>query len=132
MSVWTSTDPWQGKRSNVAGQPAARQPTVLLQGLQVVAQTHSDAAGRFVFPQVRSGVYQISSGTTCIACRVWTKAAAPPAAQGHVVLRAETDVVRGQQPISHLFTNPLVVGLIVAAAVAIPLAVRNRGGDEGS
>jgi hypothetical protein len=121
-----------GQAFDAAGQPASRQPMTLLQGSRVVAQTRSDAAGRFVFPQVRGGVYQISNGTANTACRVWTKAAAPPAAQGQVVLRTEAEVVRGQQPISCLFTNPLVVGLIVAAAVAIPLAVHQSRGEEPS
>jgi hypothetical protein len=122
----------EGQVCDAAGHPVVRQPVTLAQGSQVIAQTRTDGTGCFVFPQVRGGVYQISHGTASVACRVWTKAAAPPAAQGRVLLGSDAQVVRGQQPISCLFTNPLVVGLIVAAAIAIPLAVHKSHSDEPS
>lgn len=111
----------------VAGdqRPVAQQPLLLVQSGTPVAAVCSDADGRFAFAQVRSGLYQINSGSSGVACRVWTATAAPPAAHGELVLAAQAPVVRGQQPFGAIFTNPLVIGLIVAAAIAIPLAIHN-------
>lgn len=114
------------------GQPVPQQSVALLQGAKALVETRTDAAGRFAFPQVRSGVYQLTEGTVCVACRAWTNAAAPPAAQGQVLVIAEAGVVRGQQPLSALFTNPLVIGLIIAAAIAIPLAIAHKEQSSGS
>jgi hypothetical protein len=38
-------------------------------------------------------------------------------------------LVRGQQPISAVFSNPLLIGLIIAAAIAIPVAIHNSQDD---
>ena len=121
-----------GQLLDANGRPVAQQPVALFQGTKALVETRTDAAGRFAFPQVRSGVYQLTEGTVCVACRAWTNAAAPPAAQGQVLLVAKADVVRGQQPLSALFTNPLVIGLIVAAAIAIPLAIAHKEQSSGS
>ncbi|MCY2988538.1 MAG: carboxypeptidase-like regulatory domain-containing protein [Planctomycetota bacterium] len=121
-----------GQLLDAHGQPVAQQSVALLQGTKALVETRTDAAGRFAFRQVRSGVVQLTEGTVCVACRVWTKAAAPPAAQGQALLVAEADVVRGQQPLSALFTNPLVIGLIIAAAIAIPLAIAHQEKSSGS
>ena len=121
-----------GQLLDASGRPVAEQPVALLQGTKVLAETRTDGAGRFSFPQVRGGVYQLTSGTAWVACRVWTNQAAPPAAQGQVLVVSEGEIVRGQQPISALFTNPLVIGLIIAAAVAIPLAIAHKEKSSGS
>jgi hypothetical protein len=121
-----------GQLLDTNGQPVTQQPIALLQGGKALAETRTDATGRFAFPQVRSGVYQISEGTVCSACRAWTAVAAPPAAQAQLLVVAEAGVVRGQQPLSALFTNPLVIGLIIAAAIAIPLAIAHKENSSGS
>jgi hypothetical protein len=41
-------------------------------------------------------------------------------------------IARGQQPICDLLTNPLVIGLVVAAAIAIPVAIHNADNDSPS
>jgi hypothetical protein len=41
-------------------------------------------------------------------------------------------VVRGQQPLSALLMNPLVIGAVIAAAVAIPLAVHHNHHESPS
>jgi hypothetical protein len=121
-----------GQLLDAAGRPLAAHPIVLVQGAQVLGRTRTDAAGQFVFAQLRGGVYQITNGTVGVACRTWTHQAAPPAAQDRVQLVADAQVVRGQRPISEIFTNPLVIGLIIAAAIAIPLAVHNANQEEPS
>jgi len=45
---------------------------------------------------------------------------------------ADQQVVRGQQPFSAIFTNTLFIGLVIAAAIAIPIAVHNSQDDQPS
>lgn len=121
-----------GRLVDSTGQASADR-TVLLQqagGPPLAAQT--DASGRFLLPRVAPGVHRAMAGQTAMVCRVWTLSAAPPSAVPEVLLAADPSVVRGQQPFSAIFTNPLFVGLVIAAAVAIPLAVHKSRGDRPS
>jgi hypothetical protein len=102
---------------------------VLAQAGKEIAVVRTDAGGVFAFRQVRGGVYQLIVDRAAVTCRVWTAQAAPPAAAEQLVLVAPTATVRGQQPFSAVFTNPLVIGLIVAAAVVVPIAVHNAHKD---
>ena len=121
-----------GQWLDAHGAAVAQQTVVLCQGTRALAETRTDAAGRFAFLRIRGGIYQITNGSTAVACRVWTGSAAPPAALQQVLVTDRADVVRGAQPISALFTNPLVIGLIIAAAVAIPLAVHKNQQEQAS
>lgn len=92
----------------------------------------TDAAGQFVLPGVTAGIQRLTAEDAVLNCRIWTHAAAPPAAMDHVTLIADQTIVRGQQPFSAIFTNPLFIGLVIAAAVAIPIAVHNSQDDRPS
>jgi hypothetical protein len=41
-------------------------------------------------------------------------------------------VERGQRPFSDLLSGPLLIGLLIAAAVAIPIAIHNSQDDDAS
>ena len=120
----------RGTVVDTAGQPVAARPVVLQPPDGTVFNTQTDAAGGFVFRDVRGGVHRLVTGDRCVTCRVWTPAAAPPAAAGQLIVVAEPPVVRGQQPFSAVFTNPLFIGLVVAAAIAIPIVVHNAQDDH--
>ena len=122
----------RGQLIDKNGQPCANQSVALGQTSRPLAQTRTDAAGNFAFAPVRSGVYYLTDGRIALACRAWTNHAAPPAAQPRVLLVAGETQARGQQPLSALFTNPLIIGLIIAAAVAIPLAIHKSNQDKQS
>ncbi len=107
------------------GQPLAAQPVILQATGGVASGTQTDAAGCFTFQSVRGGVYRLLAGDGVVTCRVWTHAAAPPVAADRLAVVTGQSVVRGQQPFSAVFTNPLFIGLVIATAIVVPLAVRN-------
>jgi hypothetical protein len=46
-----------------------------------------------------------------------------------VLVVADSAVARGQRPIGEILCNPVLIGLLIAAAIAIPIAVHNRSGS---
>jgi len=61
-----------------------------------VAQTATDAGGRYVVRNLRGGVYQIVSGQSTQFVRAWAPGTAPPAAHEQALLVSGGQVVRGQ------------------------------------
>jgi hypothetical protein len=122
----------RGRLLDASGQPLADRPIVLHQsdGTRLAAQT--DAAGGFVLHGVSAGIQRLTAENTTLNCRVWTHTAAPPAALDQLTVVAGQTIVRGQQPFSAIFTNPLFIGLVIAAAIAIPIAVHNSQDDSPS
>jgi len=95
-------------------------------GDQAVNTVKSDQNGHFTFAGLSNGVYQVSTAGGQQVYRLWTAETAPPAAQPHAMLVADT--VRGQQGMRtfrNLMANPWVVAAIIATAVAIPVAIHN-------
>ncbi len=121
-----------GRLLDPAGQGLADLPVVLQQAGGAVSRTQTDAAGDFVLQRVSGGVHQLTTAYGTVPCRVWTHTAAPPSATDQLTVVAGQPVVRGQQPFSCIFTNPLFIGLVIAAAIAIPIAVHNSQNDNPS
>jgi hypothetical protein len=119
----------RGRLSDASGKPLAHHTIVLHQGGKLLAQTRSDDSGEFAFERVVGGVYQLAAGTSTVFCRAWTSKAAPPLAGDQVTMVASSQVVRGQQPFGAVLSKPLLVGLIIAAAIAIPVAICNSQDD---
>ena len=113
----------RGRLVDAVGQALADRPVVLYQADGAVRTAQTDAAGSFVLQRVSAGVHRVATDTGTVTCRVWTHAAAPPSADDQLTLVDGPVVVRGQQPFSAIFTNPLFIGLVIAAAIAIPIAV---------
>lgn len=107
------------------GQPSARQDVVALTADGQRIATISDEQGQFVLHGLRGGIHQISAGHIELACRCWSPSAAPPAAVERVLLSADDNVQRGQRPIADLLTGPCLIALLIAAAIAIPIAIHN-------
>ncbi len=121
-----------GRLLDPSGNGLADRPVVLQHAGGAVSQTQTDAAGRFLLPRVQGGMHQLATGHGLVTCRVWTRTAAPPSAMDQLTVVADQQVVRGQQPFHAIFTNPLFIGLVIAAAVAIPIAVHNSQDDNPS
>lgn len=119
-----------GRLLDAAGQPLVHRPIALHPSDGALRIAHTDAAGRFLLPDVGAGIQRLTAEDAVLNCRIWTHAAAPPAAIDQVTLIADQTIVRGQQPFSAIFTNPLFIGLVIAAAVAIPVAVHNARDDR--
>ena len=83
--------------------------------------------GYFAAKGLRGGVYQLVAQDGHGVYRVWTRGTAPPIAQQGAVLVVGDEVLRGQAPgpWKTFLTNPLVIGAVVATAVAVPVAIHN-------
>jgi hypothetical protein len=121
-----------GKLVDPSGQPLGRQMIVLHQAGRALARAETDTKGDFLFSKVRGGVYQMRIDTRAVSCRVWARDVAPPVARDRLLIVTGTPIVRGQQPIGAVFSNPLFVGGVLAAAIAIPVAVHNSQDDKPS
>lgn len=115
------------------GNPLPRHLVILSRDRHELGQTMSDDQGRFRFPGLRGGVYGLSADGPSQVYRVWTANAAPPKAIPEVVLISGDVVQRGQRPFAELFVaDPVVLGVILAAAIAIPVAVHNSRSDKSA
>ncbi len=108
------------------GQSFRAVPVVVRQASREVARVQTDETGRFQIRGLRGGLYRIESSGSLIVCRLWTAVAAPPAARRELLLVGGGAAERGQMPLGDLFVSkPFLVGMIIAAAIAIPIAVNN-------
>jgi hypothetical protein len=139
-----------GQAMSLQGQPLAGQSIVISNG-RTVASTTTNSKGEFQFAGVRGGAYSVYTGEQTQTCRVWTAAAAPPSATRGLMIVQGDEAVLGQNrgavycgtpvhcgtPVGGPMTgmrealrNPLVIGGIVAAAIAIPVAIHNSNDDD--
>jgi hypothetical protein len=135
-----------GQVMTLQGQPLANQPVVITSTRQQAATT-TDAKGQFRFAGLRGGAYAVHIGQQTHMCRAWKAGTAPPSAtrglmvvQGHETALGQfcgTPVECGTPVTGGVFAgarealrNPLVIGGIVAAAIAIPVAVNNSDDDD--
>ena len=115
-----------------AGVPAVGKGVVLLKDGRPLATTTTDKSGQFRVAGLRGGVYQIQSGSGTVSCRLWAADTAPPAAEPAALVVADAGAVRGQRPLWDLANDPLIIGAIVVAAIAIPVAIHNARNNNGS
>jgi hypothetical protein len=89
----------------------------------------TDEAGRFALVWGRTGAALVVAENGSCPLRIWDRSTAPPAARESLLLiSGSEEVVRGQRPIGTLFgCQPLMLGVLIAAAVAIPLAIHDSG-----
>ena len=112
------------------GLPVADQAVVLGQMGREVAQTRTDATGRFRVGPLRGGTYHLSVGGHGRLVRAWAAQTAPPAARNVALVVARGDVVRGQMPLEEFFASDAVIVCgMVAAIIAVPIALHNS--DSG-
>ena len=124
----------QGQVVDSQGQPAAATRVVLAQEGKPTAATQTDAQGRFAFTGLKGGMYQLATAQGGGMYRLWSPNAAPPAARADALLVHGDEVVRGRMGNGNVLgflANPWVLGAMVAAAIAIPLALDSEN-NEGS
>ena len=104
-------------------------PVSLRRQGQEVAKAQTDDRGYFAVKGLRGGMYQIVAAKGHGMYRLWAPGQAPPSAQKGVLVVAGRDMVRGQGPLGanlgFWLSNPFVIGGIVAASIAVPIAVHN-------
>lgn len=114
------------------GVPLGRRELVLqkLQPKAAPVPVKTDAAGRFTSGRLSGGLYEVRLDRRGQVVRLWEKQAAPPKALPALLVIAEDTTVRGQRRVGEvLSSDTIVIGGLVAAAIAIPLAV--SGSDDG-
>jgi hypothetical protein len=94
----------------------------------ILVTTGSD--GEFSVRGLSGGVYAVRTLQGSSVYRVWAPRTAPPSAQRGVLVVNNGQVVRGLAG-ARMLANPWVMGLVVAAAIAIPLAI-DSGDDSAS
>jgi hypothetical protein len=96
-------------------------------------ESTTDTNGRFLFKDVRPGMYSLSAnsekGQAQSVARVWAQETAPPAAAPEVVIPLEegvTDVVSGGPGVrGRGLLLPALVVAGIGAAIALPIALSN-------
>ena len=97
-----------------------------------VLELRTDADGRFAAEGLKPGVYQVVSHGGLNNYRVWEEGAAPAVAKQGVIHTVDPEVARGARNggLLGILANPIVLALIIAAAIAIPLALDDDDDDD--
>jgi hypothetical protein len=107
-------------------------------------RTKTDQHGRFQLAGLGGTTYHAKVGQYIQPIRAWVPGTAPPRSTPSVMLVHSKDVVLGQNcgsPVCgsyvrggarHPLANPFILGGLVAAAVAIPIAIHNSDDDDDS
>lgn len=119
----------RGQAKTASGEPAAGVPVVLGVNGKPVGRVMADEQGRFEFGPIRPGHYQIATKDAVAVIEAHTASAAPEQALQTVEVSQGAMIARGQSPAQWL-THPLFIGLIIAAAIAIPLAIAFDDDDD--
>ena len=134
------------------GQPLSSRQLKISSREKLLTAVTTSPSGRVAVRGLNGGVFQIDYADQSTIFRLWTANAAPPNAaselmivQNRPVARAQCDcevpcdggcdvgVVApdGPNPFSGILgQEPIMIGLLVAAAIAIPIAVHNSGDSD--
>lgn len=119
-----------GQLVDVQGRGRAHQIVVIQRPGAEPQKTQTDQNGRFHLNGLSGGTYQIATIDSAAVCRCWSEKTAPPAARKELLLVSGEGIERGQYPFSDmLFSAPVLIALVIAAAIAIPIAVHNSQDD---
>ncbi len=124
VSLGTGND-LRGQLVDKNGAVVAKRIVVAVHADKSSLQTVSDSEGRFRFTNAKPGTYQVASERSYQLCRCWAAKTAPPSAAREVLLVEGDLTLRGQRPVGELLSGPVLIGLIIAAAIIIPIAVHN-------
>ena len=123
-----------GQQGSLRGQvvsaenvPVANKKVLVVAKGKQVAVTTTDAKGRFSVEDLRAGTYAVGTESTFGIYRTWTAQTAPPSAVPAAMLVEDGRVVRGQSRMWYWLTDPFVITAALGAAIALPIALNNRG-----
>ncbi len=129
----------QGRLLNRDGQPWVHQELRITKSdTKQTVTTRTDKDGNFKTTGLKGGIYRLDAAQSAHAFRFWASNTAPPSARSRLLMQqapkalgqADDTIVRGQRQIGDIVTNPLVIGLVIAAAIAIPVAINNSKTDK--
>ena len=114
------------------GTPVVGAIVVVKRGQTEIGQSVTDEHGNFAVGNLKSGVYEVSSGATTGSYRLWTEGTAPPSAKPHGLLVLGQNGTRGQYGLTEtIFGSNLGLILLVtttalsAAALAVSIGAEN-------
>lgn len=120
----------RGQVVDSLGTAKAGSTVIVVKNGQVAGTAKTDATGAFEVAGLSGGVYQIQTEQGGGNYRLWAPRTAPPAASDSALIVNSNDVMLGQdRPIMSWLSNPWVLGGLVAAAIAIPLALDHDSGS---
>jgi hypothetical protein len=129
-----------GRLLDANGRPLSAVEVSIQSGGKPLAATQTDAEGVFAVSNLRGGVHEIATADNVQVCRFWAPGTAPPRAPKSIDVVSDSNVVRGQygpppgnrmlQRAKVWATNPFIVGGVVAAAIAIPVALSDNDGPS--
>ena len=93
---FSSDGSFNGRVVDSAGTIAKNAEVVIRQGKKEIARCKADEKGVFSVGKLKSGTYQVSSGTTEGYFRAWEDQAAPPAARKYALLVLGQNGERGK------------------------------------
>jgi hypothetical protein len=111
------------------GLPMSNVSVSVKQGAMVRAMATTDKNGVFRARGLQGGVYQVVTPGGRGVYRLWAFGSAPPASQQGMLLVNSGRAARGRGAMSasSILRDPLIMGGIVATAIAIPIAVHYSG-----
>jgi hypothetical protein len=124
---------FRGQILDSTGKPVAGDHVSLYHSGHFIAQTRTDAEGRFAVSGVRSGIHQVewkTAGGASVSAvfRLWHDGTAPPNARSSVLMISGDDIARGQHAPGKVWcflSNPWVTAGLITAAIALPIALTN-------
>jgi len=119
---------FHGRVVDHAGSPAANAPVVIRQGDKEIAKTTTDQNGRFTVTGLKGGVYEVASGKTVGAYRVWQGEATPPAAKEQALLILGQNGERGQ--FGAIGGGVILLTAVSIAALVISLVALDEANDS--
>jgi hypothetical protein len=113
-----------------SGGAQASAPIALYQDGHVITTVCTGPSGEFAISQLTAGIYELQTPAGRTMYRLWAPNTAPPVAQDGIVMIDGQNIVRGQHErgawlghVGSALANPWILAIIVAAAIAIPLAL---------
>ena len=125
----------RGQLVNRDGTTKAKRTVMLIAAGHAVAEGVTDHNGHFAIPLAKGGVYTITDGEAGAVLRVWTNAAAPPSAQGGILLVSDSTLARGNigEGYVELAEHPWLTGLgLLAIGGAVTAVVIAADDDDAS
>ena len=131
---------FSGRAVDHSGSPIEGAKVVVKQGQVEVGQAVTDENGRFVVQNLKSGVYQVSSGPAQGTYRLWSEQTAPPSARTQGVIVLGEDGARGQcgqagacdddgSGLLLCCAGTILVGVAIAALV-IAISANNKSDND--
>ena len=146
--VMTATGQVRGTVTDAQGRPMAGRLVEFRATNGRPWRVISDKDGDFLISGLSGGVYQVVTGDSVKICRLWVAGTAPPSANSAMLVVGDSAAVRGQPgrkkiggsqqglgnglfggAVTRGFSSPWVVGGILAAGLAVPVAIANDRDD---